>query len=336
MPTVADISQWIPEEWGGALIERYRNTSAVDAAAGRREPMTTDIKKIPKDSDALVQFTATGGTYPVDTTAAQRVQLDAAKLTHLSAFNEEDLSDASAFVNAMNAKKLDATSNLALLFDNACLAVTGAFTTGSATVPYQSLYANVVANAAGNHVELGSLVAGGSTALQKQVRTAILNALTIAENSQWASEDLVWIASPAFRGYFRSLVSTGADGVNLFAGPMGGAPGNLAQSPVAGYPVYYSRSARLSATATYAPSGGAAGVKGAAGNAIATLVPRRQLIVGDRAPLESQYSPPTNGIGMLSDTAYMKMRRRAAFILGEASSAAVIEITSNTAVLAAL
>lgn len=332
MPTVADISQWIPEEWGGALIERYRNTSAVDAAAGRREPMTTDIKKIPKDSDALVQFTATGGTYPVDTTAAQRVQLDAAKLTHLSAFNEEDLADASAFVNAMNAKKLDATSNLALLFDNACLAVTGAFTTGSATVPYQSLYANITANAAGNHVELGSLYAG-TGGVQKQTRTAILNALTIAENSAWASEDLVWIASPAFRGYFRNLVSTGNDGVNLFAGPMGGAPGNLAQSPVAGYPVYYSRSARLSATATYAPTAGAAGVKGAAGNAIATLVPRRQLIIGDRAPLESQYSPPTNGIGMLSDTAYMKMRRRAAFILGEATSAAVIEITSASTVL---
>jgi HK97 family phage major capsid protein len=326
-----DISQWIPEEWGGALIERYRNTSAVDAAAGRREPMTTDIKKIPKDSDASVQFTATGQTYAQDATAAVRVQLDAAKLTHLSAFNEEDLSDSSAFVNAMNAKKLDATSNLALLFDNACLAVTGAMASTPA-LPYASVYNTVATLAAANIIELGT---GTPANVKGNTRTSVLNALQIAENSQWASEDLIWIASPAFRSYFRGLDSSGSQGVNLFAGPMGGAPGNLAQSPIAGYPVYYSRSARLAATATYAPTAGI-GVKGTVGNAIAVLVPRRQLIVGDRAPLESQYSPPTNGIGMLSDTAYMKMRRRAAFILGEASAAAVIEITTNAAVLAGL
>lgn len=322
-----DISQWIPEEWGGALIERYRNTSAVDAAAGRREPMTADIKKIPKDSDASVQFTATGATYAQDATVAARVQLDAAKLTHLSAFNEEDLSDSSAFVNAMNAKKLDATSNLALLFDNACLAVTGAMTSLPGA-PYASVYNNVATNAAGNILELGT---GTPANVKGNTRQSVLNALTIAENSQWASEDLIWIASPAFRTYFRGLDSSGTQGVNLFAGPMGGAPGNLATSPVAGYPIYYSRSARLAATATYTPTAGI-GVKGALGNAIAVLVPRRQLIIGDRAPLESQYSPPTNGIGMLSDTAYMKMRRRAAFILGEASAAAVIEITTNAAV----
>lgn len=324
--TATDISQWIPEEWGGALIERYRNQSAVDAAAGRREPMIADVKKIPKDSDAQVQFTATGNTYAQDATAALHVQLDAAKLTHLSAFNEEDLSDAATFVNAMNTKKLDATSNLALLFDNACLAVTGAMS--GMTAPYESVYHNVSANAASNILELGT--GGSATQTQSNTRIAIMNALTIAENSAWSSEDLVWIASPAFRTRFRNLNSVGTDGVNLFAGANGGAPGNMANAPVADYPVYYSRAARLAASATYAPTAGV-GAKGALGNAIAVLVPRRQLIIGDRAPLESQYSPPTNGIGMLSDTAYMKMRRRAAFILGEASAAAIIEITTNSA-----
>lgn len=37
---------WIPEEWGGAVISKIRATSAVEDLA-RHEPMGTDTKHVP-------------------------------------------------------------------------------------------------------------------------------------------------------------------------------------------------------------------------------------------------------------------------------------------------
>jgi hypothetical protein len=38
---------WIPEEWGGAVVTKVRAISAVEALA-RHEPMTTDTKHVPR------------------------------------------------------------------------------------------------------------------------------------------------------------------------------------------------------------------------------------------------------------------------------------------------
>ncbi len=323
MGTPVNLANWIPVTYASGLIQRYQNASAVEAASGRREPMKTDIKKIPKDTDASVQFTQAGETYGLDTAGVSNIQLDAAKLTHSSQYNEEDLSDAAAWVNATEAKKRNAASNLALLFDNASLAVTGAGD-GSNAKPYTSVY-NAVATGAASNIVTMSASAFAAANGSKVLNAAINSALAIAEDGPWSSEDLVWVMSPAFKPYLRSMDATGVNGQNFYVPSLGGTPGNGNKSILGEYPIFWSRGARLSASATYAPAA-STGAKGALGNAIAVLAPARLLIVGDRAPLESAYIDPMTGIGALSDTAYLKMRRRAAFVLGEASAASVVEI----------
>lgn len=322
---VIDLSDWTPEQYAGEMIKRYVTSSAVEQAAGRREPMKTDTKRIPKDADADVVFTQTGNAYTEDTKSGDQIQLDAAKLTHLSSYNEEDLEDAKAWISATDSKKRNASSNLGLLYDNAALAVTAAQVPGSATRPYISVYNDVATNTPANIIKLVN--SGTLATLQTNTRDAISAALQVAEDGEWAQEDLVWVMSPAFKALFRSLDSTGSKGVNFYTPPQGGNPSNGVRGEVGGYPIHWSRAARLAANATHKPTAGI-GTQGSVGNAIAVLTPRELLIVGDRAPLESMYLDPKTGIGALSDKAYLKMRRRAAFRLGESSAAAVVEFTS--------
>ena len=319
---VIDLSNWTPETYAGEMIKRYTTSSAVEQVAGRREPMVSDTKKIAKDADADVTVTPTGTAYTEDTKAGTNIQLDAAKLTHLSSYNEEDLADAAAWQNATDSKKRNASSNLALLFDNASLAVTGARVDESVGQPYESVYHNIATNAAGNIVTVSKAAFATNSAA---LNTALSNVLDIVENSAWASEDLVWVASPAFKTLLRTMDATGKNGINWYVPALGGAPGNVDRDKIGEYSVAWTRAARLSAAATYAPTA-SVGAKGALGNAIAVLVPRQQLIIGDRAPLESMYLDPKTGIGALSDKAYLKMRRRVAFLLGEATAGAVLEI----------
>ena len=104
----------------------------------------------------------------------------------------------------------------------------------------------------------------------------------------------------------------------------------MLRGQIGSYPAYFSKGARLVAAGTATPAIGA-GAKGALGNAIGVLVPASYLIVGNRAPLESQFLDSQNGnggIGALSDTDYLKMRMRKGFKLAEAEAAAIIEIVT--------
>jgi hypothetical protein len=325
-----DLSNWTPEDYASDLVKLYGNTSAIEAVArsgGRVEPMKTDTKKIPRDADADVVITPTGMPYTEDTKQGDNIQLDASKLTHLSKYNEEDLEDSKSWVNATESKKRNATSNLALLLDNAAIGVTADRVDESPLYPYNSIYRDVRVQAGSNLLKL--VFNSTLTTMQTNTKTALDSALGIVEDGPWSSEDLVWVMSPAFKAYLRQMDATGAKGVNYFVPAEGGAPGNGVSNgaSLAGYPIYWSRSARVSATATHKPTSGI-GVQGAAGNALAVLAPRKQLILGDRAPLESMYLDPKTGVGALSDAAYLKMRRRVAYATGVAASVAVIEVTS--------
>jgi capsid protein len=325
-----DLSNWMPEDYASDLVQLYGNSSAIESVArsgGRVEPMKTDTKKIPRDADADVVVTPTGMPYTEDTKTGDNIQLDASKLTHLSKYNEEDLEDAKSWVNATESKKRNATSNLALLLDNAAIGVTGDRVDESPLYPYTSVYNDVKTNASSN---LLKLVFNATLAtMQTNTKTALDSALGIVEDGPWSSEDLVWIMSPAFKAYLRQMDATGAKGINYFVPQLGGSPDNGISNgaTLAGYPIYWSRSARVSAVATHKPTSGI-GVQGALGNALAVLAPRKQLVLGDRAPLESMYLDPKTGIGALSDAAYLKMRRRVAYKTAVASSVAVIEVTS--------
>lgn len=325
-----DLSNWMPEDYASDLVQLYGNSSAIESVArsgGRVEPMKTDTKKIPRDADADVVVTPTGMPYTEDTKTGDNIQLDASKLTHLSKYNEEDLEDAKAWVNATESKKRNATSNLALLLDNAAIGVTGDRVDESALFPYTSIYNDVKTNAASNLLKL--VFSATLATMQTNVKTALDSALGIVEDGVWSSEDLVWVMSPAFKAYLRQMDATGAKGINYFVPQLGGSPDNGISNgaTLAGYPIYWSRSARVSAVATHKPTSGI-GVQGALGNALAVLAPRKQLVLGDRAPLESMYLDPKTGIGALSDAAYLKMRRRVAYKTAVAAAVSVIEVTS--------
>jgi len=324
---------WIIEDYASGLITRFQNTSAWEAAAGRVETMRVDSKQIAIDTDAAVEVTQKGATYNLDTGGGTTVQLDAAKLTHASSYDEEDRSDAAAWQDITNSKKRMATSNLALLYDNGALAVTGAQVIGSKTAPYESAYHAVANYNSGSN--LLTLSAAAFATDSKALNTALSNATDLYEDSPWASEDQVWVLSTAFKKYFRAMDATGKNGVNWYVPPQGGEPRDvraghqpIMRGEVGGVPAYFTRGARLSAAMTYQPTAGI-GAKGSLGNAIALLAPASMLCVGNRDPLRSQFLDSLSGnggIGALSDTDYLKMRVRKAARLLVPAAAVIVEI----------
>lgn len=326
--------EWIIEDYASGLITRFTQSSAVMGASTRSEPMRTNSKWIAKDTDADVEVTQKGATYNLDDDGMDKIRIDAAKLTHASSYDEEDRADAAAWQNVTDAKKRRATSNMALLFDNLALAVTGAQVVGSKTKPYESVY-YAVSNEAPDNIVPVSLAAFNSDS--KALWTATNECLEIAEDSEWAGEDLVWVISQGFKAKYRGMDATGKNGVNFYVPPTGGDPGSrpdkgvhLLRGAIGGYPAFFSKAARLTAGGTYRPTVGA-GAQGSLGNAIGVLVPASYLIVGNRAPLESQFLDSltgNGGIGALSDTDYLKMRMRKGFKLAEAGAAAILELVA--------
>lgn len=308
---VVNIGQWIPEDWAASkVVMQYINTSAIQRIAtspgGRLEIMNTDLKHIPKDGGADVQFTARGAAYGLDTKATAQLLLNASKLTYLGSFNEEDVDDAKTFVNTLEAKQMSAASNLALLLDNAVFGVTGA-ATAEPTMdrPYTSVFQNaLVSNATG---QVTSISRAGSLDSQ---RSGINNALSYAEQTQFASDDLVVVASPAYKPIMRNAPANGFVGVPMY---------DPANETVFGYPVFWTRGAVNTAVATNAPGNA---------NPLLFIVPREQLILGRRWAFEWMYIDPRTGIGAISDTAYLKARQRSAFQLGDQSAPAVVQLTA--------
>lgn len=324
---------WIIEDYASGLITRFQNVSAWEAASARTETMRVDSKQIAISADASVEVTQKGATYNLDTGGGTTVQIDAAKLTHASSYDEEDRSDAAAWQDITQNKKVMATNNLALLYDNGALAVTGAQVIGSKTQPYESAY-HALANYNGGSNILTLSVAAFNTNT-KALNDALSNVTDLYEDSPWASEDQVWIMSTAFKKYLRAMDATGKNGVNWYVPPTGGEPRDvragkqpILRGEVGGVPAYFTRAARLSAAMTYQPPTGV-GAKGSLGNAIAMLAPASMICVGNRDPLRSQFLDSQNGnggIGALSDTDYLKMRVRKAARLLVPAAAVILEI----------
>lgn len=324
---------WIIEDYASGLITRFQNVSAWEAASARTETMRVDSKQIAISADASVEVTQKGATYNLDTGGGTTVQIDAAKLTHASSYDEEDRSDAAAWQDITQNKKVMATNNLALLYDNGALAVTGAQVIGSKTQPYESAYHALANYNGGSNIQTLSVAA--FTTNTKALNDALSNVTDIYEDSPWASEDQVWIMSTAFKKYLRAMDATGKNGVNWYVPPTGGEPRDvragkqpILRGEVGGVPAYFTRAARLSAAMTYQPPVGV-GAKGSLGNAIAMLAPASMICVGNRDPLRSQFLDSLNGnggIGALSDTDYLKMRVRKAARLLVPAAAVILEI----------
>jgi hypothetical protein len=313
VPDVASVAvgQWIPEDWSSSpLVELYKNKSAAIQIAtsdgGRFEPMSTRLKHVPKDTGFDVQFTAKGATYGLDAQPGAQILLQAHKLTGAAQFDDEDIQDAANFVNVFLTKQRSGVSNLALLLDNAVFGVTGAATAEpTMTRPYESLPQAILTS---NQADQFSTFSRAGTLDQQ--RAAVNTALAYAETSPWSSDDLVCVASPAFKQFMRNAPMNGFVGVPMWDETAG---------TVFGRPVYWTRGAVLTTAASFAPG---------VANPLLYFVPRAHLVFGRRLDLEWMYTDPRIGIGALSDTAYLKVRQRTAYQTGDGAAGAMVQMVA--------
>lgn len=301
---------WIVVEVGDVAIQALAKASATERLA-RPENMTSDTKNVPRSGEFEIAGIAKGGTYGTTTGTNDYVELIARKAGGSIQIAEEDLSDPT--VDVFATKREDAARNMAKFFDNATIGCSG--TANGTTVLYTSVYkairttdANVSYTADDNYVS-------GSATYDKFSET-----LGKVEDSDWFdSGQMVVIASPAFKRTFREIKDD--HGRPIFIEGTAGAPDILFE-----YPVTWSQGCKVSATNTYAPSG----------NPL-LVVANRQLLIKGMARLSPQIANPnpgfavqraSNGIGFLSDSAYMKAAMRRGFAVGQPKGVAVFEKTS--------
>lgn len=288
---VTDLNEengWIPVQSESDVLLRDVVTSAVESA-GRKVRMTSRTVSVPRFAAQGVDVVAEHATIPVLDGDADEVTLVARKFANRFAISIEDREDAVA--DAINAFKREWLSNYAIKLDNAALGTTAAG--NGTTVPFDSVYYTV---GAGN-------------------REATAGALTydyfvtaIGDMEANRKGGLVVIAHPAFRMALRNLKDEAGD--RVVADPFGaGVP------TVFGHEVYFSYGAATSATASDEPTG----------NPLLIVANKSGLIVGQRSGPESQVSEIPQ---WATDEVELKMRSRRGFVLADADSARVIELTS--------
>lgn len=194
-----------------------------------------------------------------------------------------------AVADAFAAYASEWTSNFHVALDNACLGVTG---TGG---PYESVYRAV---GAGN-------------------RTATAGALTYEDLVEAFGEletnrkgGLVAIAHPSLKMTLRSLKDSDGNFVVDPDNRLGaGVP------TIFGHELKFSHGARTSAAYSDSPSG----------NPLLVVANKRNLLLGVRSGPEAKVSTEEQ---WANDNVELKMRARRAFVLTDADSARVIEITA--------
>ncbi len=296
---------WIPEEWGGKVIQRVQAVSAVEAVA-RHEPMSTDTKHVPREAGVDVNATAKGDAYTEDTGVNDDVLLTARKLTRGIRIAEEDLADTSKVVSILDAKKRSWATSYGKFFDNATMAVTAAEAMGSGR-PYTSLYYSLTQNNSdtGYTANANLLLSAGPVTYED-----LSDIVGRYENSDYFDDaESVVIASPVFRAVFREI----RDDENrpIFIQGTSGTPDTLFNIPVK-----WSTGMRTSTAATRAPSG----------NPLLAVGNREYLIVGDRSGPES-YLVPANISA--TDEALLKMRARKGFAVAHEKAWAMLVETAS-------
>lgn len=295
---------WIPEEFGSAVIQRVNQVSAVEALASR-VPMGSRTRSTPRSAGIGVDFTAIGSAYSEDTAVNDQVILTAQKFTRAIRVAEEDLEDSLA--NILATKQRDWATSYAKAIDNACLAVTAATGTG---VPFQSVY-NALANADANT---------GYTANANLVKSAgsgvtylgLNNALSKIEQGDYFDlSRVVAIAHPSFRASLRGILDNqGRPIFNDYTDQDMGTQGTLF-----GVPLRWSLGAKTSATATSTPTG----------NPLIVFANLDYALLGIRSGPESAFAGADTGVGFLTDEAILKMRARRGFAVGHEAAFAIYE-----------
>lgn len=308
---INNVDEWIPEEWGGAVIQKIQRTSAVEALA-RREGMGTDTKHVPRSAGMDIHVIGKGGAYGEDANVNDQVLLTARKLGQGLSLAEEDMADTAKFVNIVETKQLDWATSYAKAFDNATLGVTGAESnTPADDRPFTSLHRTLSTTAAPLGYTAGDNITSSGTG--GVTYDDVNNTFNDYENGDYFDEgDTVVIASPHFRKVLRGIKDL--QGTPIFVRGQGGDRGT--PDTVFGVPVRWSQGCRLSAAMTHAPTGRPFMVVGN----------RTLLIVGDRSGPESVPIPAN--ISKI-DEAFLKMRARRGFAVGHPKAFAMLVDTTG-------
>lgn len=300
--------QWIPEQWGGPVITKARQVSAVERVA-RREPMSATLKHVPRSGGMTVSTAIPkGSAYPEDTAANDTVLLNALKFGDVLRVAQEDLADTAQVANIIQTKQLDWITSYAVAYDNACLGTTAA--ANGTTVPYTSVYKAVrTSNAATGYTADANYLNVATTVAPKYGDVSALFGL-VENTNFYVDGSAVVIAHPAWKAYIRSMVDT--QGRPVFIDSLNGALPSLL-----GVPLVWSLGARASATMSSNPTG----------NPLMIVGNQDFLILGDRSPIEYQIAGADSGPAFLTDEALMKVRVRRGFAVGQESAFAVLEKT---------
>lgn len=305
---------WIPEEWGGAVVSKIHQVSAVESLA-RHEPMSTDTKHVPRSGGIVFAgAVAKGAAYGEDVSANDDVLLTARKIGRVMRVADEDIKDTASVANIIETKKLDWARSYAIGFDNSALGVTAA--ENGTTIPFTSLYkslrttnADTSYTADDNWIESATGVA--------LTYTNLSNLFGLVENgSFWSDAEVAVIAHPAFRKALRGIVDT--QNRPIFNESTAGVAGGGQGGPVAtlfGMPIRWSLGAKTHATGVDAPTG----------NPLLFVGNAQYLIVGDRSGPESILATADSGAAFLTDEALLKLRARRGFAVGNEFAWAVLE-----------
>lgn len=250
---ITDLSQdngWIPVQQSPDVLQRVRETSAVEAVA-RKVVMTSEVTAVPKFTAEGVDVVAEHATIPLTDATLDDVTLRAVKFANRFGISIEDREDAVA--DALLAYQGAWVSNFNVKLDNACLGVTG---TGG---PFESVYRAV---GSGNR----TATAG---ALKYDTLVDVFGSL---EAGDLGGNNVV-IAHPAFAMSLRNLKDAAGD--RVVSDPLSG------QVPtIFGDELHFSKGARTSAAVTDRPTG----------NPLLIVTNRDNLILGVRSGPEALIS----------------------------------------------
>lgn len=305
------VTNWIPEEWDGPVIERVMQTSAVEALA-RPEVMTTLTKHVPRSADMSVSAVAKSAAYGEDTSTNDKVDLTAFKIGSAIRIAEEDLSDTASLINVIQQKKNDWGTSYAKFLDNATLGVTAA--QNGTTIPFTSLYKALrTTNAATGYTADNNYTAAVTAAVTyDQLSTA----LGLVETSDYFEEgSMRVIAHPRLRALLRQIKDSQqrpifVAGSRGTSGGDGGTPDSLFEIPIR-----WSLGAKTHSVATNNPGG----------NPLLFFVNVNYIIIGRRSGPESFTAGPNDGAAFLTDEALVKMRSRRGFAVAHEKAASVVE-----------
>ena len=303
---------WLPEDRTSQVIGRITATSVIESVS-RRLPMNTDTKAFPRSGGMTVDVVPKGTAYGEDVSPNDEVVMATRKFGRAVRIAEEDIDD--SVIDLINAKKLDWATAYAKHIDNAALGVSAAVGAG---VPFTSVYRAVTTN---------ETFTGYTANANHLFRTAAptyddFSALIgLTEASEYVDEGtLLLIAHPAFKAFLRGIKDN--NGNPLWVQGLAGTP-----DTVFGYPIRWSRGAKVTATATSAPpvAAATAAPKGTAGNLLMIACNPEHLMLGVRSGPESVVIPGRDGVAALTDETILKIRARRAFMPAFPQAFAVLE-----------